>query len=282
MRVFISCDMEGCTGIVHGDQLGPSGYDYGRGRELMTNDVVAAAEAALAYESVSGVRICDGHGTMRNVLIERLPSGCELVTGPASSRTLCQSEGFDDGFGAMLLIGHHARAGTKDAVLPHTWVGSIVREVRVNGRVFGEMALNAAIAGEHGVPVVFVSSDVAGCAEAREYLGDDVRTVAVKRAAGPRSAICKTPAETDREIRLGVLQGLQDLDERKPFVVPGPVEVAVQFHRTEMADRGGKRPGAERTGSHELSFTRQTYMDAVRESWALIEWTAGDHPEWLR
>ena len=283
MRVFISCDMEGCTGVVHNDQLVPGGHDYQRGRELMTRDVVAAAEAALAFDEVTGVRICDGHGTMRNVLIERLPAGVELVTGPASSRTLCQVEGIEDeGFGALVLVGYHAMAGTPCATLPHTWVGSVVSEVRVNGRAFGEAALNAGIAGDLGIPVIFLSGDVAACAEARAFLGEDLTTVAVKRAVGPKSAICRTPTDTDRDIRLGVLTALESRASREPFVVPGPVQVAVTFHRTEQADRAASRGGVERADPRTVSFSRPRFIDAAREAWAVIEWTAGEHPEWLR
>ena len=282
MRVFISCDMEGCTGIVHNDQLVPGGYDYGRGRELMTGDVVAAAEAALSYEEVTQVRICDGHGTMRNILIERLPSGADLVTGPASSRTLCQVEGLDDGFDVLICVGYHAMAGTPGALLAHTWIGSIVAEVRVNGRPFGETALNAGIAGDMGVPVIFVSGDEAVCAETRDFLGDGPVTVPVKRAVGAKSAICRAPQDTAEAIRLGVLTALDARDACKPFRVEGPVEVAVSFHRADMADRAAKRPGAERTGAHQLTFSRSNFVEAARECWALLEWTAGDQPEWLR
>ncbi len=282
MRIFVSCDMEGCTGIVHNDQLVPGGHDYARGRELMTGDVVAAVEAALSYEGVVGVRVCDGHGTMRNVLIERLPSCTELVTGPASSRAFCQVETLDDGFAGLVCVGYHAMAGARDAVLPHTWVGSVVSEIRVNGRPFGETALNAGIAGEHGVPVLLVVGDAAVCREAREALGTDLPTVEVKRAVGPKSAVCRTPADTGREIRLAVLTALEDLPARRPFRVPGPVDVAIAFHRVELADRAAKRPGAERTGPRELTLRAPSFLDAAREAWALIEWTAGEHPEWLR
>jgi D-amino peptidase len=274
--------MEGCTGIVHNDQLVPGGYDYSRGRELMTGDVVAACEAALSYETVTQVRVCDGHGTMRNVLVERLPSGVDLVTGPASSRVSCQVETLDDTFDALICIGYHAMAGTPGALLAHTWIGSIVAEVKVNGRPFGETALNAGIAGDLDIPVVLVSGDEAACAEARAFLGDDLVTVPVKRAVGAKSAICRTPRDTAEAIRLGVLTALEGLDGRAPFRIQGPVEVAVSFHRTDMADRAAKRPGAERTGRAELTFTRATFTDAARETWALLEWTAGDQPEWLR
>jgi D-amino peptidase len=282
MKVFVSVDMEGATGIVHNDQLLPGGFDYGRGRELLTGDVAAAVGAALAMDDVLSVLVCDGHGNMRNLLIERLPANCEVVVGPASSKTLCQSEGLDASFGAVMLVGYHARAGARDAVLPHTWIGSVVHEVRVNGRVFGEAALTAAIAGEFGVPVVFVSGDEAACREAKADLGDDLVTVAVKRATGPKAAVCRTPAATSQDIRLGALQGLEAVKRRKPFRVPGPVEFRIAFHQVAQADRAAKRPGVERAGDREVSFTRPTYLEAVREAWQTAEWTAGEHPEWLK
>lgn len=281
MRVFISVDMEGATGIVHQDQIMPGGADWARGRELLTGDVATAAHAALSVEDVTYVRICDGHGCMRNLLIEQLPASVEVVMGPASSKTLCQSEGLDDSFDAMMLIGYHARAGTNPAVLPHTWVGSLVHGIRVNGRVFGETALNAAIGGEFGVPVVFLAGDEAACREAKADLGDDLETVSTKRATGPKAALCRTPKATEEDIRLGVLTALTEGLSRPPFKVEGPVAFAVEFHRREMADKAGKRPGSERTGDREVTVHAQTYLEAVADGWALLEWTANQLPEWL-
>jgi D-amino peptidase len=167
MKVFVSVDMEGATGVVHNDQLMPGKSDYARGRKLLTGDVATAVRAALSRDDVHQVLVCDGHGNMRNLLLEELPRNCQVVVGPASSKALCQSEGLDASFGAMMLVGYHARAGSRDAVLPHTWIGSLIHEVRVNGRVFGETAINAAIGGEFGVPVVFVAGDEAVCREAK-------------------------------------------------------------------------------------------------------------------
>lgn len=281
MNVFISVDMEGATGVVHRDQLMPGGHDYERARRLLTRDVVAAATAALSVEEVLSVRICDGHGTMRNVLIEELPDLCELVSGPASSKTLCQSEGLDATFDAMILIGYHARAGARDAVLPHTWVGGLIHEIRVNDVVFGETALNAAIAGEFDVPVVFMAGDVAACAEARASLGDDLLTYAVKRATGPLAAICRPPVTTESEIRLGVLRGLTEGAERAPFKVPGPVDFRIVFHRRNQADKAAAQAGAERTGEREIAVRADTYLEAMQAAWACIEGAVHELPEWL-
>lgn len=282
MKVFVSVDMEGATGIVHNDQLLAGGYDYARGRELLTGDVASAVGAALAMDEVHHVLVCDGHGSMRNLLIDKLPENCEVVVGPASSKTLCQSEGLDRSFACAMYVGYHARAGSRDAVLPHTWIGSLLHEVRVNGRVFGETAINAAIAGEFGVPVIFVAGDEAVCREAKADLGDDLVTVSVKRATGPKAAICRTPAATAKDIRLGVLEAIQNWKSRKPFVVAGPVELVLAFHQTAQADRAGKRPSVERTAEREVTIRRATYLDAIRDAWQTAEWTAGENPEWLK
>jgi D-amino peptidase len=282
MKLFVSVDMEGATGVVHNDQLLPGGHDYARGRELLTGDVAAAVGAALSCDDVHYVLVCDGHGTMRNLLIDKLPANCEVVVGPASSKTLCQSEGLDASFGAAMYVGYHARAGSRDAVLPHTWIGSVIHEVRVNGRVFGETAINAAVAGEFDVPAIFVCGDEAVCREAKADLGDDLTTVAVKRATGPKAAVCRTPAATEKDIRLGVLQALETVKTRKPFKVAGPVDLRIAFHQVAQADRAAKRPGVERTGEREVAVRRPTYLEAVRETWQTAEWTAGEHPEWLK
>lgn len=282
MKVFVSVDMEGATGVVHNDQLMPGKFDFARGRKLLTGDVAAAVGAALSMDEVHHVLVCDGHGSMRNLLIEDLPANCEVVVGPASSKTLCQSEGLDASFGAVLYVGYHARAGSKDAVLPHTWIGSVIHEVRVNGRVFGETAINAALAGEFGVPVVFVAGDDAVCREAKADLGEDLVTVSVKRATGPKAAVCRTPAATAADIRLGVLQAIESIPRRKPFHVQGPVEFRIAFHQVAQADRAMKRGGIERTGEREITIRRATYLEAVREAWQTAEWTAGEQPEWLQ
>jgi len=280
MDVFISCDMEGATGIVHPDQLLNRGYDYARARKFLTGDVAAACEGAMAA-GASRVVVCDGHGSMRNLLLEDLPAEVEVVLGPASSRLLCQCEGLDEGFDAVLFIGYHARNGTPGAVLPHTWVGSLVHEITVNGTVFGETALNAAVAGHFGIPVVMVSGDEALVREAAEIL-PDAEAVATKTAMGRASALCRTPAWTSRAIRAAVEKALKRKRKPKPFTVRTPVVVSVGFHDVRMADRAMKRPLLERTGPRSVAFSRPDMLDAAAEAWRILEMVIAEDPEFLR
>ncbi len=280
MNVFISCDMEGATGIVHVDQLLNKGYDYARARKFLTGDVAAACEGALEA-GASRVVVCDGHGSMRNLLLEELPEPVEVVVGPASSRLLCQCEGLDESFDAVMFVGYHARNGTPGAVLPHTWIGSLVHEIKVNGEVFGEAALNAAVAGHFGVPVVMAAGDEALVREALEIL-PDLETVATKRAVGRASAICRTPGWTRAAIRAAAEKALRRRRRPKPFTVKAPVVVTIGFHDVRMADRAMKRPLLERTGPRSVAFSRPDMLEAAAEAWRLLETVAAEDPEFLR
>ncbi len=100
MRIFISVDMEGATGVVHRDQLTPEGRTYSDARKLLTGDVNAAIEGALREAPDAVFRVADGHGVMRNIVLEELHDRAELVMGPATweNRPQCQVQGADDSF----------------------------------------------------------------------------------------------------------------------------------------------------------------------------------------
>ena len=63
MKVFIISDIEGCAGIVKGDQTGPSGDAtlYQEGRKLYTEEINAAVRGAKAAGGTEIV-VMDCHG----------------------------------------------------------------------------------------------------------------------------------------------------------------------------------------------------------------------------
>src|SRR2546426_5094855 len=168
MRVYISVDMEGIAGVVDESQTDPAppafAAEYGRFRRLMTAEANAAVEGALAA-GATRVLVNDSHWFMRNLLAEELHQAAELVSGDPKPRSMVQD--IDRGFDAALFIGYHARAGTRNAILDHTYADR-VHDVRLNGKPVGELGLNAALAGVHGVPVALVSGDSAVATEAKE------------------------------------------------------------------------------------------------------------------
>ena len=267
LKVFISVDMEGITGIVHGDQTTPGTAEYGNGCAWMAADVNAAVEGALAAGATEVV-VNDSHGSMRNVNPALVHPKAILISG--SPKPLSMMQGIDASFAACLLIGYHAKAGTQDAILDHTISGSVVRAVRVNGTELPELGLNAAIAGYYGVPVVLVSGDAAVCRQANEILGKDVVTVAVKEAYGRMAAKLVPFVEARQKITAGVKEALGRLAPVKPFKLAAPYKFELEYHVSAQADMGAIIPETKRIDARTLGFTADDYILGFRTLRAMI------------
>ncbi len=268
MRVFISADIEGISGVVDGSQTSEQGFDYGRARRLMTGEVNAAVEGALAAGATEVV-VNDSHGSMRNILIEELHPEAKLITG--GPKPLTMMEGIDGGFDAAFFVGYHARAGTR-GVLNHTISGKVVAGISLNGRTYGECGVNAALAGRFGVPVVLVTGDSMTAAEAQSVL-PGVRTVAVKEQRARLAARCLQPEKARHLIRAAAAEAVRVAvpnGEVKPMVVGTPAVFEIRFHNTGMADMAELVPGARRVDDLTLSFGHDDLIVAFRALRAMI------------
>lgn len=287
MKIFVCADMEGATGIVHRDQLVPEGGEaYRAGCRMLTHDLVAVIEgAALALGSPPEVVISEGHAHMRNVLLEELPAQTRLVRGPAAhaQKPLCQIAGLDDTFALAFFVGFHSRAGTPRGLLSHTWAGAIVHALRVNGRVFGETAINAAICGDFGVPVGLVAGADDLCREAAEDLGPDVERVELKRALGFNLAECWGPRHTGPALRAAARRAVEHQLRvpRAPFRVSGPVTAELDTHRREMCDKMAYVPGLERVGERTVRVVAPTASAALATLWHGINEAFREPAAWL-
>ena len=156
MKIFVSCDIEGVSGVVNALlHTSVEGKDYGRARELMTGEASAVVEGAVKAGATEVV-VNDSHGPMTNLLIEKLHPAATLITG--APKHLSMMEGIDSTFDAAVFVGYHSRMGTP-GVLSHTISGGSVANVWVNDVLLGETGINAGIAGHFGVPVVLVAGD---------------------------------------------------------------------------------------------------------------------------
>jgi D-amino peptidase len=262
MKVYISVDMEGVAGVVHEDQTDPTearhSGEYNRFRRLMTNEANAAIAGALEA-GANSVLVNDSHWLMRNLLAEDLNPAAELLSG--APKRLSMVEGIDAGFDAAMFIGYHARAGTRNATIDHTYT-SRVHEARIDGHPVGELALNAAMAGLHGVPVALVSGDQALAAEAKALLGAGVETVIVKEAVGRFAARSVAPSLACERIRSGAAAALKR--KHRPFTFGAPIKLEVDFIASQMADMAELVPGSSRTGGRTVSYTGDDYREVFR------------------
>jgi D-amino peptidase len=264
MRILISADMEGISGIVHPTETNPGGYDYERGRALMTAEVNAAVAGVLEAMPGAEVLVADAHGPFRNLLPEELDRRAQLVRG--RPRPLGMLAGLDDNTDAVLLVGYHARSGSGPAVLAHT-INDAVLDVRLDGRSMGEIGLNAALAGFHGAPVVLLSGDAAACAELRELVpGAD--TVAVKQPLGQAAAIALHPEEAREQLHRVAARAIRRHDQVPLVILPGPLRVEVDLYGPYTVDLATLIPGVDRApGARTVTFT----ADDVAEAYRLVQ-----------
>ena len=254
MKLLIACDMEGISGVVNWNQVDPSHAEYQRFRHIMTADVNAAIRGA-AQAGVDDIQIADGHWNSGNVLIEELDPRARLSTGTPSPFSMVQ--GVQHGVDAVFFVGYHARIGTPNAILDHTWSSARVANAWINGRIFGETGLNAAVCGAFNAPVLLVTGDQSVGAEARDWL-PGVATVAVKQAVGRTAALCLPLEESRRlisEAAAAAVERWRDGKGPQPLRVSSPVTIGIEFNTTLMADQANLLPGATRVDGRKIEFT---------------------------
>lgn len=270
MKVYISADIEGITGLVSWSQCSrPDGksFDYAFARRMMTHDVNAAVRGARAAGATEIV-IKDSHGNSKNLIVDELEPGVRLVSGHGS-RTDGMMEGIDETFDAAILVGYHAMAGTLGGVMEHTITGGVHR-LWVNGIETGEMGLSAGVAGRYGVPLVMVASDEAGCAEA-ENLIPGVVTVATKRGYGRYMAELKHPSETGPAIEQAAQRAVLSIATISAHRFTEPTAIHVEFNRAEEADFGAKLLHvSDRVDGYSCAGSYPTYQEAHRAVWNLM------------
>ena len=260
MRVFISVDIEGVAGVVGREEGSQGNPEYERARRLMTAEASAAVRGILNVDPDADVTVADAHGTFRNVIPELLDQRARLVRG--KPRPLAMIEGVQNGADAAIFVGYHGRSGTGDSVLSHTFTGTLA-DVRVNGMSFGEIGLNAAVAGVYAVPLVLVTGDASVAIEV-EALLPGTQTAVVKQAIGALAANGLHPERACALIESATADALAHREQITPFVVDGPVELEVDVANPVFADQAMVVPGIRRMAGRTLGYDAPDYMTAYR------------------
>jgi len=259
LKVFISVDMEGISGVIHWEDVSRSGKDYSLFRRIMTQETNAAVEGALAAGATE-ILVRDSHGSARNILPDLLHHEAVLLRDWAGG-PLGMMEGIDETFDAVIFIGYHARANTRNAVLDHTMTGAIY-DVVLNGKKMPEAGINAFIAGNFGVPIALIAGDLAVCKQAKELFGN-VETVAVKEGVG-NAAKMLHPKKAQDLIRKKTTEALKRLKDFKPFKLNPPYKMEVTYKAEERAENASWIPGAKRSGNTSVSFTSNDFMEVLK------------------
>jgi D-amino peptidase len=259
MKILISADMEGATGVTWPADCEPGTEQWQRCRAMFTSDVNAAV-AGLIDGGADEVLINEAHASMRNLLLEQLDERAVMLTG--RHKDLSMVEGIQHGdVDGVAFVGYHAAAGA-EGVLAHTYLPNSITAVRVNGESASEGRLNAHVAAQYGVPVILVTGDDRTCADATGY-APDAAAVAVKRCVSRYAAICSPPAVTAAAIRQAAATATRLAGRREPRSA-GEFRVEVEVDAAQLAQAAAIVPGVRRTADRAVEYEAGTAYDMIR------------------
>lgn len=251
MKVFISADIEGVTGVTSWCETRYGGQGYEAACRQMTLEVAAACRAAmkLGYEVV----VKDGHEDALNIDLAQLPKGVQLIRGwmitPAS-----MMGGLDESFAASVYIGYHSPEGSDASPLAHTMEHDLFNWIKINGELASEFLLNALWATAHGVASVFLSGDDGMCRLAQKS-HPEIFTVATKKGIGnavwnihPEESIEKIEKGVEKALEAGI--GLMPIEKEYNMII--------NFKEHQNARRASWYPGAKQTDSNTVEYKAET------------------------
>jgi D-amino peptidase len=255
MRIYISIDLEGITGIYSEEQTNLLGPGYAAARLAMRADLDAALEGCFAA-GASDVVVCDGHDAGSNLDVVGLPENVTLVLGSPSP--LSMMGGIEESLDAALFLGYHARSGARAAALEHTYVYNVV-SASLGDLEVGEFGLNALLAGHFGVPVVFVSGDDKIAAEAAELV-PGIEAAIVKTSLARTCVRALSPVVAERRVREGVRRALAASRPVAPLAWSG-APLRVVFTRAHFCDVAETCPGTRRLDGRTIEIGGASYLE---------------------
>ena len=227
LKIYVNTDLEGISGVFNFNQTRKKDTPLNiQACEYFMGDV-AAVVRGLIDGGASEVIILDGHGSQA-VIPHLMVPGARYITGRPRPGAGNLTE-LDGSFAGMVMLGFHAMMGTPDGVLNHTQSSESENRYWYNGVESGELAQNAAIAGYFGVPPIMVSGDEATCREARQFFGNGIVTVAVKRGVAREAAVLYPFEETRKALYEGAKKAVSAISSCKPYILDTPVKVKEQY-----------------------------------------------------
>ncbi len=214
----------------------------------MTAEANAAIRGAFAG-GADEVVVNDSHGTMDNLLHDRLDPRARLVFG--APRPSCMVQGISREDTLAVFVGYHAAAGAH-GVLAHTFSSNFT-ELRVNGLAMSEAEVNGLFAGSLGVPVGVLTGDDQIC-QLAEKAFPGIATVPVKQAEGQASTSTLHPHVACDLIEQAVSAavGVSDVGDVAPTPVPDQLSLEIDFASPLAADLAGTVPGSHRLTARTL------------------------------
>lgn len=279
MKILISVDMEGASGIVTSRETGyprrqvgdpEATPDYLVGRHWLTGDVNAAVEGAMEAGATAFV-LHDSHGLdYRNVVLDELHPAVEVVRGMPI--IFYEYDDLRDSYDAAFLIAMHARAG-QPGVLSHVLDWPLLHEVRINGQPVGESQITAALAGHFGIPTVLITGDDVVCEEMKAWTAGQIETAVVKQSLSRYAVRCLPLPEARERIRQAARRAVERIGEIQPSRYEPPITLEVDFEDRQVAWYASWMPQVRYEGDRTVSYTDDDFLSVYKSLLAMF-WIA--------
>jgi len=260
MKLYISVDIEGITGVVSWDdaEIGHPEHQYYR--KIMTQEVLTACKEAKS-NGVREILVKDAHDTGRNIPIDELPEYVTVIRG-WSGHPFSMVQGLDGSFDAVFMMGYHSPSGSLGNPLSHTMASSIIREMRLNGHRISEFTLHALVAGHYKVPVTLLTGDDEMCKQAKELI-PQIITLPVKLGFG-NAVVTKTPSKVFEEYKSAVKEALNAKRFRECIpVIPSTLSMEIVYSHPTIAYKYSFFPGVEMTDESTIQYKAENIFDLM-------------------
>jgi len=224
LKFFMLTDLEGVAMVSRFDQTGRDGDSPAKhlAMKLLTGEVNAAVDGILDVDPSADVVVLDLHGVGGIDVMEFHPAAKLIARGPIQPPYF-----LDSSYDALFVVGQHAKAGTPNANLCHTYSSRTIEYVKLNGIEVGEFGAWAFMAGEIGVPAVFISGDDKAVAEARELV-PGIFGVAVKQSLGYELALHLSPPRARQLIREAAADACRHVESVQPLRLAPPYQLEIR------------------------------------------------------
>ena len=272
-KVFISVDMEGLPHIVSRAHLTSTKQLYSEARSIATELTTCVAEA-FKQQGFDEIVVADSHGEMIAIDPMKIPEYVELVRG--FPRPLSMTAGAEN-CEAAVFLGYHAKVGTERAIFDHTFSGTFLRGVKINGILASEYLLNTYVLGEMEIPVILVAGDKALIEHDVKHYTPWAVTIALKESLSRYSAKSPSITKLKKQLRNAVMKAVKLLEEHKvkPLKPKVPVELELEFTNSAYADLAELLPGAKRISGTTIIYRAKSMREAFKIMELLVFTAAG-------
>lgn len=232
MEYLIAVDLEGVHGV-QGEsyKLLRETEDYAKAIQNATMEVNAAVKA-LFESGATKVAVWDNHAGGGNLNFDKIDSRAVFVTGKQDEYRYDFTKAHQ--FSAILFIGYHAKEGTPNGVLAHTFNSREIQYVKLNGQAVGELSVDCLICQTYGILPIFAASDDVALQEIKA-LYPQLQTVITKYGKGKNCAEMRLKEDVLQEIYNGVKKAAATIQLVHGTPVSKKILLEIRYSRVEKA-----------------------------------------------